>query len=119
MMAVIPQKNFSNWLSQLVRVLEIEVPVSVENLTEDELYMNCALFMVPAFDSNEACNAYINEHYKAIFINCLYMWCQDNRFWPNDFKEKLTLDIFKQYFQIELHSRFYAMSSEISRKDQP
>lgn len=111
-MAVVPKKAFADWLAQTIRLLEIQLPPAFMQPNEKDLYANCALFLVPPFADNQACEKYIADHYKAIFVNCLYMWCQDHRFWPQDCKDNLTLELFNSYFYIELHSRFYALPSE-------
>ncbi len=118
-MAVIPKKGFALWLQQLIDVLEIQLPPGAKKPEASDLFQNCPLFLVPDFEDEASFQQYIEDHYKAILINSLYLWCQDARFWPKEFPEHFTLEIFKDYFDIELHSRFYTLPAEVKIRYTP
>lgn len=109
-LAVIPKKGFISWLQQLIATLEIQLPANEKKLDEIDLHRNCPLFLLPFFtDSNET-QKFIEDNYKAIFINSLYLWFEDTRFWPKEIPDKMTYALFKEYFDLELHSRFYDLT---------
>ena len=106
-LAVIPKPAFINWLNQLITTLEIQLPSGVKKPEETDLYMDCLLFMVPPFKDTADYQKFIQDHYQALFANSLYAWCQDVRFWPKDVTATVTMEMFNDYFDLELHSRFY------------
>lgn len=118
-MAVVPQKKFAEWLSQLIDILEIQLPRGATKPNDADLYMNCPLFIVPTFKNPHELEKYLDDHYKAIFINCLHMWCEDTRFWPQDFKEGLSRELFDQYFKVEIHSHFCELKAEMNARMKP
>ena len=105
-----PKKDFRVWLNHLISTLDITLPLNAVKPDDLDLYLDSPLFLVPAFTDMADYDHYIEKHYQAIFINCLYLWCQNTELWPKEFPDKFTYTIFQQYFDLELHSRLYDMT---------
>ncbi len=103
----IPQEAFRVWLKQLLLSLDITLPADTPEPDVIDLYLDSPLFLIPPQPDAEALNQYIQDHYKTIFINNLYLWCQDSDLWPKEFANNFTYEEFSKFFKLEIHSRLY------------
>lgn len=92
-----PKQPFFDWLDSQ--------PDREPDLTLEELRDDCNVFLIPEYDTNEQAMRYIERNHKEIFELQLLDWYLDDSVWP----EKRTLSVFKQWFDIEIHSVVYDM----------
>jgi len=78
-----------------------------------ELRKDCTAILIPEFGSNEEALRYIERKYKAIFEIELNDWHTDDGVWP---KNK-SLQVFRQWFDIEIHSMIYDAVDETIIKE--
>lgn len=105
--AVIPKKAFITWLESVVQILQIHLPRNVSMPDENDFYSDCPLFLMPPFTDPAELESYIAKNYRKIFVNCLVYWCEDMRLWPAKKPEDLTIEMFREFFDLEMHSTVY------------
>ncbi|MFC1717739.1 plasmid pRiA4b ORF-3 family protein [Candidatus Poribacteria bacterium] len=87
-----PRQPFLDWLRSLP---DWDLEMTLEELRED-----CIVLLIPEFDSNEEAKEHIEANYQVIFEMQLNNWYTDPIMWP----EKRSLGVFRQWFDIEIHS---------------
>lgn len=58
------------------------------------------VYLVPEFEDDEEAERVLAMTYRTVFENELVGWHTDESDWP----EELTLDLFKRWFVVEMHS---------------
>ena len=87
-----PSDLMLNWINQHAN--------EADELTIDDIQIDCTVILLPTFEDEDAAEAYLNEIYDDIFINELASWYDDKALWP----ENRSLDLFLQWFEVEFHS---------------
>ncbi|WP_024301166.1 hypothetical protein [Pseudogulbenkiania sp. MAI-1] len=88
-----PRPPFLEWLKQLPG--ELNDNVTLESLTRD-----CNALLIPCADDYDAAEEAVLDQYQQLFQAELADWCDDETLWP----APLTLELFQQWFQLEIHS---------------
>lgn len=88
-----PRQLFLDWLKSLPGD-------DISDLTVDNLRVDCLTLMVPEYEEPEEAIAFLDEHFQEVFRLELASWEEDEKLWP----EKLTLAMFWEWFDVELHS---------------
>lgn len=88
-----PRAPFLDWLKQLPG--ELNDNVTLESLTRD-----CNALLIPCADDYDAAEQAVLEQYPSLFQAELADWCDDESLWP----APLTLALFQDWFQLEIHS---------------
>ncbi|MBI3145543.1 MAG: VacJ [Pseudogulbenkiania sp.] len=88
-----PRAPFLDWLKQLPG--ELNDNVTLESLTRD-----CNALLIPCADDYDAAEQAVLEQYQSLFQAELADWCDDESLWP----APLTLELFQEWFQLEIHS---------------
>lgn len=83
-------------------------------ITEEHLKHDCLTFLVPEADTMDEVRKYIEKRYKEIFEMELVSWHRDMSDWP----EKRTLKLFREWFEIEIHSEVIDLGRGDIRKDE-
>lgn len=107
-LVVIPKKDFFNWLIQSMEYAEIDTEGLEKSFDKIDVYTDCLVFLIPLFKDKEQFDNFIEKQYEEIFKNTLFKFIPDQRFWPKN----LNLELFKQYFDVELHTRVANLSSK-------
>ncbi len=71
-------------------------PLTLAELRGDE----CLVLLTPDFDFVSDSRRYVEQHFRQVFELELGGWFQDPALWP----KPLTLRLFREWFDIELHS---------------
>jgi len=95
-----PKQPFLDWLKSQ--------PDWDSDTTLEKLRDECNALLVPEYDTNEQAMCYIERNYKTIFELQLFDWYTDESMWP----EKRTLKVFRDWFDVEIHSMVYDMVDE-------
>ena len=99
-----PRAPFLEWLESLP---DWDLDITLEDLRSD-----CTVFLIPELDDEDAIK-YIEDMHKEIFEYELDSWHRDESLWP----EKRTLKLFREWFDIELHSMVLDTLDEEIEKD--
>ncbi len=87
-----PRQLFFDWL--------INTPDWDIDLTLEQLRLDCTSLLIPEFEEPEEAVSYIDEMYERLFEMELASWVQEPEHWP----QKRTLQMFWEWFDVELHS---------------
>ena len=87
-----PRQPFLEWLKSLP---DWDLEMSLEELRDD-----CTALLIPEFGNNEEAKGHIETNYQVIFEMQLNSWYTEPTMWP----EKRSLVVFRQWFDIEIHS---------------
>lgn len=87
-----PTAMMLQWIKEKT---DINQKLTIENLRTD-----CLTLLIPAFKGPKQAETFIKDIYPGIFENELLAWGITENKWP---KER-TYDLFKEWFDIELHS---------------
>ncbi len=87
-----PTAPFLQWL--------VSVSEDYPGLTLEEMQSDCVSILLPEFDHREEVTGYIEDMYRGFFEMELDAWCQDKSLWP----KTRNLDVFRQWFDVEVHS---------------
>lgn len=102
-----PRQAMVDWLKKI----DFSFEVSFEELVEDS-----AVYLVPDLeeveDIDEAIERFIKSNYKGIFLNELSGWLLDPETHP-----KMSYALFKEWFEISLHTLVYDMVNMPLDKD--
>ena len=102
-----PKQPFFDWLNALPFEQD-------EALTLTALRQDCnALLIPPAEDFEDACD-FIRTRWRGLFEAELADWCDDDTLWP----EKLTPNLFQQWFDVEIHSVLTDLVEEPLEREQ-
>ncbi|MBN3003892.1 hypothetical protein HNO92_002588 [Chromobacterium alkanivorans] len=88
-----PLAPFHAWLQALPGGLDEEI--SLAHLGQD-----CNALLIPAAEDYADAQAFVHERYQQLFQAELADWCDDDSLWP----EELSLELFQQWFAVEIHS---------------
>ena len=88
-----PKQQFLDWLTGVLD------PVP-EGMTLDELRRDATAILIPEFDDEESALQFVYSNYDELFERELEDWVGDERTWPS----ARTLKLFKEWFDIEIHS---------------
>ena len=88
-----PKKPFLDWLHQGPDAEPME-------LSLEDLHRDCTVLLIPDFDDETAALAYVHGRFRELFEVELGSWFTDPAMWP----AKLSLELFKEWFDLELHS---------------
>ena len=81
-------------------------------MTLEELRTDCTALLIPEFDDNEQARNYIEANWRIVFEMQLNGWYTDPAMWP----KKRNLSIFRQWFDVEIHSTAVDTLNEGIRK---
>lgn len=96
-----PTQLFLDWIREIPG--EDNSDLELVDLRED-----CTTILIPAFNSPEEADTYIEELFINIFANELEGWVEDPAFWP----QEPDFELFKSWFDIEYHSMVYDLVDE-------
>jgi hypothetical protein len=88
-----PKQIFMDWLVRCIDPLP-------EGMTLDELRKDATALLIPEFDDEESAFQFIYSNYDELFERELEDWIGDESLWPSG----RTLKLFKEWFDIEIHS---------------
>jgi len=105
---ILPKEPFLEWLQQ---AMPTDPPLTMAQVRDD-----LDAFLIP--DSSIASDAdairWIEQRWRMFFEEALFGWCMDTDMWP----EKLSLSLFRTWFDVEMHSMVWDLSDEpLSRED--
>lgn len=100
-----PTGAFFDWLHRL--------PDADKEITLEDLRDDCTTLLIPAFDSPDEADAYLEEICVEVFTNELEGWCDDENLWPKN----IGFDLFQEWFDIEHHSMVYDMVDDDLEED--
>jgi len=108
MVAVLkPKKPYLDWINSLPGM--DKTPVTFEDLNRE-----CSCCLLPEYDDNEQGREFILKNSQKIFEVELGAWDNSGEDWP----EKLDRRLFKEFFDIEVHSELIdLMKGPIERED--
>ncbi len=95
-----PKQPFLDWLKSQP---DWDLDTTLKELGDD-----CNAFLIPEYDTVEQAMRYIERQHKYIFELHLFDWYTDESTWP----EKRTLSVFRDWFDVEIHSVVYDMVDE-------
>ena len=100
-MAVVirPKEAFFDWANETD---------GAGDFNDDDFQEDCTTLLIPVFEYNEEARSYIHEHYEEIFEHELAAITTDTDEWPED----LSLEMFLDWFKIEVHSIVIDMCDE-------
>ena len=78
-------------------------PSVEENINLTNLRKDCIVLLIPDFSGPKQATEYIKTIYSGIFDAELVSWGIPKEEWPSD----RTLEMFKEWFDIEFHSMIY------------
>ena len=88
-----PKQPFFDWLNALPFEQD-------EALTLTALRQDCNALLIPPAEDFEDARDFIRTRWRGLFEAELADWCDDDALWP----EKLTPNLFQQWFDVEIHS---------------
>jgi hypothetical protein len=88
-----PKQHFLDWL---VSSLD---PVS-GGMTLDELRKDATALLIPEFDDEESALHFVYSNFEELFERELEDWVGDESLWP----QTRSLKLFKEWFDVEIHS---------------
>ncbi|MEK7396547.1 MAG: hypothetical protein AAB116_06385 [Candidatus Poribacteria bacterium] len=101
-----PKQPLLDWLESL--------PDWDDELTLDEIRADCTAILIPEYGSNEKALQYIEQKHEEIFEIELSNWHYDEDLWTKN----RSLKIFREWFDIEIHSMVYdAVDENIIKED--
>ena len=100
-----PREPFLRWLESQ--------PDWDLDMTLEELRTDCTALLIPEFDDNEQARNYLKANCRIVFEMQLNGWYIDPAMWP----KKRNLSIFRQWFDVEIHSTAVDTLNEDIRKD--
>lgn len=80
-----------------------DTTLTLEALREDN-----DIFLIPQFDDLRDSVKWIEKRWRALFDSILFDWLTDESLWPED----RTLAMFRQWFDIHIHSLVWDLSGE-------
>lgn len=87
-----PRQPYLDWAKRL--------PDPAENLTLDEVRMDCTAILLPEFDTPAEAEAFIAAMADDLFKMELDAWDRDPQNWPVN----RTYDTFSEWFDVDIHS---------------
>lgn len=87
-----PKQPFIDWANQL--------PDAGFQVSEKDFQDDCLAVLISEYDSDEEAREHINDLSDSIFIDELFGWCTNEKWWP----KHRTQEMFWQWFDVEFHS---------------
>jgi len=85
-------------------------PISLAEVREE-----CTVILLPECRDREEAVSIIENNYEALFPGELEGWIADDALWPKD----LTLETFREFFEIEYHSMIFdALEEDIEKREE-
>jgi len=95
-----PRQPFLDWLNSVDPDDEMLV---LEDLREDN-----EVFLIPQYNDNTDSEKWVKTRWSFLFEHMLMGWVEDENLWPQD----RTLDMFNEWFEIEIHTMAWDLSDE-------
>lgn len=92
-LTVKPTKRFLNWVREL--------DDSNAKVSLDDLHANQTVYLIPAYESEQAAVEYLWDYCKVVFTHQLKRWTDDPKQYPKD----LSWNVFMEWFDIELQPK--------------
>ncbi len=86
-----PKQPFFDWFKSLP---------DPTNLTPEECCEDATVYLIPDFEDDEERESIVKEFYGALFKEVLLGWWTHPKDWP----QERTLEVFHEWFTLELHS---------------
>ncbi len=102
-----PKQPFMDWVNRLPDA-DTEREVTLADFGSD-----CAVILIPEYDSEKEARKYIDRIALEILENELYGWCTHEPWWP----KKRSRKMFLEWFDVELHSEIIDFSNEAIKKE--
>ncbi len=102
-----PKQPLFDWVNYIFDDEEIK---GSEPLTHDE----GDVFLLPEFDHPDETIEYLKDNYIAFFKHELFEWTPDENLWP----EKLTWEMFQEWFSYSIQSMVIDTLDEKIEKDE-
>ncbi|MDA8095482.1 MAG: hypothetical protein M0T84_16560 [Betaproteobacteria bacterium] len=102
-----PKQAFLDWLKAL--------PGSELDITLEQLRGDCTSVLLPLFSELEEALAAIDEIYDEIFEMELSSWSDEESLWPSE----RTVQLFWEWFDVELHSLVVDAMEDIPEAELP
>jgi hypothetical protein len=102
-----PKEPYIDWICSLA-----DAPA--ERPTVVELSQDCTTYLIPSYDQDEEAFEHIEAIYETIFETELESWCTDPSVWPPE----RSYEMFREWFEIELHSEIYDSVDGKIRKEE-
>ena len=97
---LVPKQPFLDWLNN--------VDPDDQTLTVEDLRDDNEVFLIPQFADNSDSEKWVEKRWSFLFEHMLMGWIDDEAMWPQD----RTLDIFREWFDIEIHTMAWDLSDE-------
>jgi hypothetical protein len=96
-----PKQPFLSWLMAMP---DWDSDLALEDLRREE----CTVILTPDFDSLDEARDYVEDMYETLFELELDSWYRDEAAWPRG----RTLQMFREWFDVELHSTVIDVAEE-------
>jgi len=95
-----PKTDFLDWLN--------DVDPDDQALTLEDLREDNEVFLIPQFNDNTDSAKWVETRWEFLFEHMLLGWVEDESLWP----QNRTLDMFKEWFDIEVHTMAWDLSTD-------
>lgn len=95
-----PKPDFLDWLN--------DVDPDDQALTLEDLREDNEVFLIPQFNDNTDSEKWVETRWEFLFEHMLLGWVEDESLWP----QNRTLDMFKEWFDIEVHTMAWDLSTD-------
>ena len=99
-MMLVYKQPFLDWLNTTT---QNPLPLTLEYLRDDN-----DTFLIPQFDNTDDAVKWVEKRWQFLFEAILFDWITDEALWPN----KRTLNIFRDWFDIEVHSMVWDLAND-------
>lgn len=100
------KQPFIDWVNFVYDDDKVECPTLMEHDQGN-------VYLIPEFNTQDEAMEYVREHYRDIFENELFGWCEDDESWPQD----LTWEFFERCFHYSWQSVVVdTMETEIQKE---
>jgi hypothetical protein len=95
-----PKQPFLDWL---MSADPKPLPLTLADVQEDR-----SAYLIPELDDNEQAEKWVVKRWRWFFEEELGGWLTDPELWP----KKMTPQVFRQFFDIEIHSTVFDVSGK-------
>jgi hypothetical protein len=88
-----PRQQFLDWLAGVIEP-------APQDMTLEEMRRDATAILIPEFDDEESALHFVYSNYDELFERELEDWIGDERLWP----VQRSLKLFKEWFDVEIHS---------------
>ena len=88
-----PRQQFLEWLAGVL-------DPSAHEMTLEEMRRDATAILIPEFDDEESALHFVYSNFEELFERELEDWVGDESLWPSD----RSLKLFKEWFDVEIHS---------------